>query len=121
MQYDIDMNGACATLFKSIRQILLSYANVTEQKNPKQTSYSDEYGVVVMIRSRGDVLVLAFGRGVKLQEKYPQLKGSGKVVRHLYLQCDEKIDEMLLRGMIEESFVLGMEAFEMKRLRKYKC
>jgi hypothetical protein len=116
MQFDIDMQGVHASTFMEIRRILLSYSQIKEQKHAKQTSYSDEYGVVAMMRSKKDELILAFGRGTKLQKKYPALQGLGKVVRYLRFKRDEEIDETLLREMIEESFVLGIEAFELKRL-----
>jgi len=60
MQYDLDVKGEFADIFKSIRKILLSYPQIKELKNAKQTSYSDEYGVIVMMRTKGDVLVVAF-------------------------------------------------------------
>ena len=116
-QYDIDSKGAYRQQFKTIRKILLSYPQITELKNAKQTSYSDEYGVVIMMRVKGDTLILAFGKGHKLQEQYPQLQGVGKIVRHIYIKKYDTIDEALLREMVEESFVLGMEAYEMKLLR----
>lgn len=117
MQYDSDIRGQHAEVFKHIRKIILSYPQITELKNAKQTSYSDEYGVIVMMRSKGDTFVVAFGKGAKLQEQYPMLKGTGKIVRHLYFKSLEEVDEVLIREMTEESFVLGMEAFEMKQLR----
>lgn len=117
MQYDLDIRGKYSDIFKSIRKILRSYPQIKELKNAKQTSYSDEYGVIVMMRDRGDTFVVAFGKGYKLQEKYPQLQGSGKIVRHLYYKTLKDLDEAVLREMIEESFVLGMEAYEMKLLR----
>ena len=117
MQYDIDFRGKHARNFKTIRRILLSYSEIREVKNAKQTSYHDKHGVIVMVRTKGDVLVTSFGKGCQLQKKYPQLKGSGKVVRHLYLKENDVVDEALLREMIEESMVLGMEAYEMKKLR----
>ena len=118
MQYDIDIRGEFADIFRAIRKILLSYPQIKELKNAKQTSYRNEYGVVVMMRNRGDVFVVAFGKGSKLQKQYPMLKGSGKIVRHLYFRTLDEMDEGLLRAMIEESFILGMEAFEMKELRR---
>ncbi|MCF6245203.1 MAG: DUF1801 domain-containing protein [Sulfurovum sp.] len=118
MQYNIDIHGEFADIFKKSRAILLSYPQIKEVKNAKQTSYGDEYGVIVMMRTKGDVFVVAFGKGAKLQEKYPQLQGNGKIVRHLYFKTLDDVDEMLLREMIEESFILGLEAYEMKELRK---
>jgi len=117
MQYDLDMKGKHATIFKDIRKILLSYPKIKEVRNAKQTSYSDEHGVLIMMRTKDDTLVVAFGKGYKLQEKYPQLEGSGKIVRHLYFKHEDEVDEALLREMIEESIVLGMEAYEMKMLK----
>jgi len=116
-QYDIDSTGTHSKIFKVIRKIILSYPEITERKNAKQTSYSDEYAVIVMMRVKGDTLVVAFGKGSKLQKKYPQLQGDGKIVRHLYFKKDDTVNETLLREMIEESFVLGMEAYEMKLLK----
>jgi hypothetical protein len=118
MQYNLDIKGEFSDIFKAMRKILLSYSQIEELKNAKQTSYHDEYGVVVMMRNRGDVFVVAFGKGAKLQEQYPILEGSGKIVRHLYFKNIEELDEKLIRDMIEESFVLGMEAFELKQLKK---
>ena len=117
MQYDLDTKGKHADVFKAIRKVLLSYLQIKELKNAKQTSYSDKYGMIVMMRTKGDDLVVAFGKGSKLQEQYPQLQGTGKIVRHLYFKALNDLDEVLLREMIQESFVLGMEAYEMKVLR----
>ena len=118
-QYELEIKGEYADIFKAIREILLSYPQMKELKNAKQTSYSDEYGVVIMMRNRGDVFVVAFGKGSKLQEQYPMLQGTGKIVRHLYFKNVDEVDEKLLREMIEESFILGMEAFEMKEMKKF--
>lgn len=117
MQYDLDIKGVHSKIFKSIRKILLSYTQIKELKNAKQTSYSDKYGVIIMMRTKGDDLVVAFGKGHKLQEKYPQLQGNGKIVRHLYFKEEDNVDEALLREMIDESLILGMEAYELKLLR----
>jgi len=70
-----------------------------------------------MMRTKGDTFVVAFGKGYKLQEKYPQLQGSGKIVRHLYFNSVDEVDENLFREIIEESFILNMEAHEMKLLK----
>ena len=117
MQYDTDITSNLSQPFKTIRKLLLSYPTITETKHAKQTSYYDNYGVVVMMRTKGDLLVVAFGRGAMLQEKFPQLQGKGKVVRHLYLKEGDVVDEALIREMVEESIVLGIEAEERKRMR----
>lgn len=119
MQYNVEINGKFVDIFKNIRGILLSYPQIKELKNAKQTSYSDEYGVIVMMRTKGDAFVVAFGKGAKLQEKYPMLQGEGKIVRHLYFRDVNRVDELLLREMIEESFILGMEAFEMRSIKMH--
>jgi DNA-binding Lrp family transcriptional regulator len=122
LQYDIDNIGEYAELFKAIRKIILSYPQLREVKNAKQTSYADEYGMVVMIRGKNDKFVAAFGKGAILQEKFPMLQSNGKIVRHLYYKTIKDLDEILLREILEESFILGMEAYEMKILKSgCKC
>ena len=116
-QYELDNRGEFAELFQTIRKILLSSPQITEVKNAKQTSYRDAYGMIIMMRSRGDLFVVAFGKGAKLQEKYPMLEGTGKVVRHLYFRSIDDLEETLLREMIEESVILNIEAYEMRKLR----
>ena len=111
------MTGKLTKQFETIRKILLSYPEITETENARQISYSDHYGVVVMMRTKGDVLVVAFGKGYLLYEKFPQLQGKGKVVRHLYFKEGDTIDATLMREMIEESFILNIEAHELKRMR----
>jgi hypothetical protein len=115
MQYDKDINS---TIFRKLRKILLSFSEIKELKNAKQTSYSDEFGVIAMLRSKDDNMVIAFGKGSVLAEKYLQLQGDGKIVRHLSFKSIEDVNEKILREMIIESLVLNMEANEMKKLRK---
>jgi len=117
MQYDLDVKGEFADILRIIRKILLSYPQIKELRNAKQTSYSDKHGVIVMMRTKGNVFVVAFGKGAKLQEKYPILEGTGKIVRHLYFKTFDEVDEKLLKEMIEESMILGLEAHERKLLR----
>jgi len=118
MQFDKDINGKFSEIFLKLREILLSFPEIQEIKNAKQRSYRDEYAIVAMIRDRGDIFVVSLGKGYMLQEKYPFLEGDGKIVRHLYFSDISNIDEDLLREIIEETLVLNMEAYEMKRLRK---
>jgi len=117
-QYDIDTRGAFADLFYRLRSVCLSYPEITEVRNAKQTSYRDAYGMIVMLRSREDVFVTAWGQGAKLQKQFPFLEGEGKIVRHWNLKNLPSFDEAVFRAMIEESMILGMEADEMKRLKK---
>ena len=117
MQYDLDIKGEFSQIFKKVRDILLSYPEIKELKNAKQTSYSDKYGVIIMMRPKGNQYVLAFGKGYKLAESYPMLQGAGKIVRHLHVKSVNEVDEALIRELIEESIVLGMEAYELRKLR----
>ena len=118
MQFDKDINGKYAEIFLKLREILRSFPDIKEIKNAKQTSYSDSYAMVAMIRGRDDRFVMAFGKGYALQEKYPMLEGEGKIVRHLYF-CDiSDVDEDLIREIIDEALILNIEANERKLLRK---
>ena len=118
MQFDKDMSGDLSEIFIKARDIVLSYKDIKELKNEKQTSYSDSYGVIVMMRTKGDMFVLSFGKGAKLQDEFPHLSGDGKIVRHWNLYSKKDLDEKILREILDESIILGIEYDELKKLRR---
>ena len=117
MQFDIDMRSEYQEIFKELRELILSYPQMSELKNAKQTSYSDEFGVVIMLRGSKNGFVLSFGRGAKLVSKFPQLSGNGKIVRQLIVKDRSGLNLELIKEMLEESFVLGLEHSAIKELR----
>ena len=118
MQFDIDMRGEYQDIFKALRELILSYPQISELKNAKQTSYSDEFGVVIMLRGSKNGFVLSFGRGAKLATKFPQLTGNGKVVRQLIVKDINSLNLKLVKELLEESFILGIEHQALKELAK---
>ena len=86
MQFDIDSSGEFADIFLMIRGILLTFPEIREQKNAKQTAYYDAYSAVCFLRSDKEKLTLALAKGAALLPKFPFLKGEGKIVRHLYFK-----------------------------------
>ena len=120
MKYDIDMNGEFQKIFKKLENIILSFPNIIVKKNAHQTSYSDEYKIVVMLRSNNDntCFVSSWGQGIALQKLYSNMKGCGKIVRHLEFKCVKDINEEQIKDMIKESMILNMEYYELKNLTK---
>ena len=118
MQFDIDMRGEYQDIFKALRELILSYPQISELKNAKQTSYSDEFGTVIMLRGSKNGFVLSLARGAKLATKFPQLTGNGKVVRQLILKDRNSLDLKLVKELLEESFILGIEHQALKELAK---
>ena len=116
VQFDIDMRGEYQELFKALRELILSYLQISELKNAKQTSYSDEFGAVVMLRGSKNGFILSFGRGAKLASKFPQLSGNGKVVRQLIAKDINSLNLKLVKELLEESFILGLEQQALKEL-----
>jgi hypothetical protein len=120
MQYDRDLNGEFKEIFSKLREILLSYDEMSEKRNAKQTAYYDSYSAVGFLRPHNDGkrYCLSLAKGGKLQKTYPFLEGDGKIAKHLYFCCVREIDEVLIRAIIEETMVLNMEAYELKKLKK---
>ena len=116
MKFDIDMRSEYQEIFKALRELILSYPQMSELKNAKQTSYSDEFGVVIMLRGSKNGFALSFGRGAKLASKFPQLTGNGKVVRQLIVNDVNNLDLHLIKKLLEESFILGIEQQALKEL-----
>jgi len=97
--------------------MLLSYPEIHEIQNAKQLSFYDAYGVVVMLRQKTDEVVLAFGKGAQLQEKFSSLEGKAKIVRYLRFKKDGEIDKEQIKAMIEEAMVLNLEYSQMRKLK----
>ena len=118
MEFDHDLQSPYADLFLKLRDFFLSFDDIHEVKNAKQTSYKDSNGyAIVLMRVREDGLRLVFAQGAKLQSQYPFLRGEGKVVRYLLLRNEEEVDEKRLKTMIKESLMLTLEHKEMRTLR----
>ena len=116
MQFDVDINSKFADLFLKVRETLLSFEEIRELKNAKQTSYYDEYSSICFMRTRPKGLTIAFGNGAKLNELFPILEGSQKIVRHLYVASIDEFDEGLMRRLIEESLILNIEKDAIKAM-----
>ena len=118
MQFDSDVDGDFATIFFALRDILLSFPEIYEKKNAKQTAYYDRYSAVCFLRSDEEKLTLSLAKGAALLPRFPFLKGEGKIVRHLYYETMSDLDEVLIREIIQETMICNMEAYELKRLKK---
>ncbi len=73
MQFDKDMTSDYVEILLKLREILLSFDEISEIKNAKQTSYRDTYAVVAMMRDRGDRSVVSLGKGYLLKRLKKQL------------------------------------------------
>ena len=117
MQFDIDKKGQQAEIFLKLREIVLSFKGVREQKNAKQTAYYDRYSAICFLRGGDEKFTLSLAKGSALLKQYPFLKGDGKVARHIYYHDIKDVDEALVREIIQETMILNMEAYEIKKLR----
>ena len=117
MQYDLDLQSPQATLFKALRKIICKFPQIKEIRNAKQTSYKDAYSTVCMMRVRNKKVHLSFANGAKMQETFTELLGDGKVVRYLEFIDTKEIKEERLQMMIQESLLLNMEKYELRKLR----
>ncbi len=118
MQFDIDSRGRFADLFLELRDIILGFDDMREQRNAKQTAYYSEYSAICFLRTNDQRLTLALAQGAKLQEIYSFLEGDAKIVRHIYFYDDSTVDKELISSIIEESMMLSLEHYELKRLKR---
>ena len=116
-QYNLDLQSPQAILFKALRKIICNFPQIKEIKNAKQTSYKDGYSTVCMMRVRNKKVHLSFANGAKMQETFTELLGEGKIVRYLEFIAIEEIQTKRLKAIIEESLLLNMEKYELRKLR----
>jgi len=117
MQYDLDVHSDHSELFLALRDLILSHKEITEIKNAKQTSYKDRYSTICMMRVRHNVVRLSFANGVKMQLMFSELLGEGKIVRYLDFSTIHEIKKAKLDAMMQESLLINMEKYELRKLR----
>ena len=124
MQFDIDISPVSPNnhMFTKLRDIILSFDDIYEKKNSKQTAYCDGYSSICFLRPYKPTqqYCIAFANGIKLIETYPMLEGNGKIVRHLYFSSVDDIDCDLIQEIIKESLILNLEKYELKQLKQLK-
>ena len=121
MQFDSDIQGEFSALFLEFRALFLSFDEMHEVKNAKQTSYKDSYGrAVCLMRTNDKCLRVIFAQGANLEKLYPFLLGEGKIVRHLTFSNLSELKQYPLKEMIQESLILNMEAVELNKMKKMK-
>ena len=117
MQFDIDSQGKFTDIFLELRDIILSFDSIREQRNTKQTAYYSDYSAICFLRANQQKLTLSLAQGAKLHEIYPFLEGEGKIVRHIYFYDDSIVDRELISNIIEKSITITLERYELKRLK----
>ena len=117
MQFDVDTHSEQAEFFLALRLLILSFNDIVEIKNAKQTSYKDSYSTVCMMRVRQRKVHLSFANGAKMQEIFPELLGDGKIVRYLEFNTADEIQTEHLEAMLRESLFINMEKYELRKLR----
>lgn len=83
MQFDIDMKSEHKTLFNSVREILLEGYKLTETKKDRITTYSNNFGGICHMRTMKHGIDIGFLKGVRMEDDFGLLTGSGKVMRVL--------------------------------------
>lgn len=104
--------------YKKVQEIVLSFSGVKVKKSTNQLTYKDKYQSILHLRKYDEKVTIAFAKGAQLQKDYPFLEGDGSVVRHWNLYTVDDLDEGFLREMIQESMILNVEHYEMKKMRK---
>ncbi len=118
MQYDLDIRSEHAVLFLHLRSVILSFEQIKEKKNPKQTSYYDSYSTVCMLRVRKGKVRLSFANGARMHEQFKELLGDSRIIRFVEFSSIEDVDVETIKAMIKESLILNLEKYELRMLKK---
>ncbi len=118
MQFDLDIRSDHSELFLHLRSIILSFHEIKEKKNAKQTSYYDEYSAICFLRVRQGKVRLSFANGASLKKQFQTLLGESKIVRYLEFTTINDVDKVLIKEMINESLLLNIEKKAVREMKK---
>ncbi len=124
MQFDKDMMGKYSELFLYVREILLSYEGMYEEKKANITSYFCEGSGICYLRTYDTGLTIALFKGAKLQDSHHLLLGEGKTIRHMYMIKRSDIKKNILKEYFQDAIVYNIEKKEkylmLKSIKKRK-
>lgn len=106
MQYEKDIKSKHAKLFLEARKILLSFEGVKETKKERITTYSKNKKGICHMRTMPYGIDFGFLKGVKLEDKYNQLTGTGKVMRIL---PQKTLNKEIITYYIKQAITINSE------------
>ena len=118
MQFDKDMDGNYSDLFLYVRELLLSYEEMSEVKKANITSYFCEGSGICYLRTNEIGLTIALFKGVGLNDKYNLLTGEGKTIRHMYMKTKQDIKKTILKEYFQDAIVYNIEKKEKELMVK---
>lgn len=105
-QFQNDLESNQKTLFLQIREVLLSYKQMTEIQKSIITTYANDNGPICNMRTMGQQVEITFLKGIKMKDKYKLLSGSGKEMKSITLK---EFDEQLLEYYIDQAVEINLK------------
>jgi hypothetical protein len=106
MQFDIDMKSKYKELFISARKLLSEKYGLKEIKKDRITTYSDANGGICHMRTMKHGIDIGFLKGVRMEDKYGLLSGTGKVMRVLSMDA---LDADCVKYYIDQAIKINAE------------
>ncbi len=106
MQFDIDMKSAHKELFMSMRKLLIEDYKLKEIKKDRITTYSDHKSGICHMRTMVHGIDIGFLKGIRLEDKYGLLTGTGKVMRVISM---ETLDVDCVKYYIDQAININTE------------
>ncbi len=106
MQFDIDMKSEHKELFISARKLLAEKYGLKEIKKDRITTYSDDNGGICHMRTMKHGIDIGFLKGVRMEDKYGLLSGTGKVMRVLSM---DTLDTDCVKYYIDQAIKINTE------------
>ena len=104
MQYKKDLSSPHRELFLNVRQLILSFDGVIEEKKERITTYSFNGRGVCHVRTMPYGVDIGFLRGVLLFDPEKHLVGSSKRIRVLPMKT---LDSAVLGRFIDQALQLN--------------
>lgn len=106
MQFDIDMQSEHRALFMSVQKLLIDRYQLKEIKKDQITTYSDAISGICHLRAMKHGIDIGFLKGVRMEDKYDLLTGTGKVMRILSIRT---LDVDRARYCIDQAITLNAQ------------
>jgi hypothetical protein len=103
-KFEEDFETGNKNLFLEIRDIIISYPQMTEIQKSIVTTFANIDGPICNMRSADLAVEITFLKGIKMKDKYKLLTGSGKEMRTITIK---EFNEDLIRYYIDQAILIN--------------
>ena len=103
-KFEEDFESGNKDLFMEIREVIISYPQMSELQKSIVTSFANDNGPICNMRSQKNSVEITLLKGIRMKDKYKLLTGTGKEMRSILVS---EFDKELIKYYIDQAITIN--------------